>query len=40
MKSDEEIKHCKVHKEVSLKNRKDKKGKFCPACAGHETRER
>lgn len=30
---------CKTHK-IPLKNRKDKKGKFCPECAGYETIQR
>ena len=30
---------CPKHN-IKLKNRKDKKGKFCPECAGYETRER
>ena len=32
---------CKKHKDIMLKHRKDKKGKFCPECAkGWTTRGR
>ena len=33
------IEYCKYHKQIKLKWRKDRKGKFCPECAGYETRQ-